>query len=292
MVCLPHEGILVDDIAELTRIAMNAGMPIAELNQARAAMDQLKFGGLAHLAGPADCGALILSDVAGDDLDLVGSGPTRRRAIPCMRAPLEAAKVWSTLSPAMHARLGRAHEALPPAKRARFDALIGANTDARRAAGERASEAGYEVISLGNTLHGDARRAALDFVAACDDPGTRTLAPGRCGVIAGGEVTVQVRGAGRGGRTLEFGFAVANAIAGRHNVTVLCVATDGQDGNSGAAGVVVNGSTIERAKALGLDLERASQRNDLAPAFETLGDLVHTGATGTNVCDLAIWLED
>ena len=208
-----------------------------------------------------------------------------------MRAPLEAAKVWSTLSPAMQARLGSSHEAHPPAKRARFDALIGANTDARRAAGERAGEAGYAVISLGNTLHGDARQAALDFLRACDDPGTRTLAPGRCGVVAGGEPTVQVRGAGRGGRTLEFGFAVAKAITGRHKVTVLCGATDGLDGNSGAAGVIVNGSTIERARALGLDLERSAQNSDLEPAFEALGDLVITGATGTNVCDLAIWLE-
>jgi hydroxypyruvate reductase len=292
MMCLPHEGISVQEIADLTRSCMNAGIPIAELNCIRASVDQLKFGGLAHLAAPSDCGALILSDVSGDDLDLVGSGPTRRRAIDAMGPLLRDRGIWDELSATIRGQLDSPKPAAPRAARAPFDALVAANADARRAAGEAAELAGYEVISLGNSIRGDARAAGRGFVEACDDPGTRALAPGRCCIIAGGESTVRVSGGGRGGRTLEFGLEVARAIDGREHCHVLCLATDGQDGNSGAAGVVVDGRTMARARSAGLDVDTAADDNDLAGFFETLGDLVITGPTGTNVCDLAIWLED
>lgn len=285
-------GASAQAIARATNTCMRAGLPIERLNRVRAALDELKFGGLAHLAVPADCGALILSDVPGDDMDLVGSGPTRRRDNPSMRPQLEALGIWDTFDEAVQAELALDHGGYPRAKRAPFDLLVAANADARKAAGDRAAAAGYEVISLGNTLQGEARGAGARFVSACDEPSTRALAPGRRCVIAGGETTVRRTGEGRGGRTLEFGYGVAQAIAGRPNVSVVCFTTDGLDGNSGAAGVVVDGTTLERAASGGVDLHGAAEDNDLGPAFAALGDLIITGATGTNVCDLALWLED
>jgi hydroxypyruvate reductase len=158
---------------------------------------------------------------------------------------------------------------------------------ALRIAGERGAGA-TAIVLLPGFLHGEARECARSFCARLRKA-AEALSPGHAVVmIAGGETTVHVRGGGRGGRSQEFSLAAAMELSGEDAMAVLAAGTDGIDGPTDAAGATVDGTTVARASALGLDPGAHLENNDAYPFFEALGDLVVTGPTGTNVADLAI----
>jgi glycerate 2-kinase len=169
--------------------------------------------------------------------------------------------------------------------------VIGGRRDAMDAASAAARRLGYEVVRLDRPIVGEARRAAIDYVREIS--GRIASLDARVCIVSSGETTVHVTGTGRGGRNQEFALAAAGELAEfGPGVVLASVGTDGIDGPTDAAGAVVDGGTVERARRLGLDPVDALHRNDSYPFFEALGDLVVIGRTGTNVGDLQILLAD
>jgi hydroxypyruvate reductase len=297
----PAPGLTLDDVQTLTTLLLRAGATIPEVNAVRKHTDRLKGGGLARLAQPASVVALILSDVVGDPLEVIASGPTTPD-------PTTFADVWALLAryrlteqltPAIaaHLQAGLAG-ALPetpkpgdPLFERVTNVLIGSNRQAAQAALREAEGLGYRPLLLGSFLEGEAREvgrvaaALAKSVRVHGDP----LAPPAC-LVWGGETTVTVRGNGRGGRNQELALAAALALDGVPGLALMALGTDGTDGPTDAAGGLVDGQTAARARALGLDLWQALADNDSYSALDALGALVKTGPTGTNVNDLLILL--
>ncbi len=291
----PAAPVTLDDLRETTTQLLAAGATINELNAVRKHLETLKGGGLAAAAAPARVLALAVSDVLGDPLDVIASGPT-------VGDTSTFADAWATVE-----RYGLAG-ALPATVRARLEAGLRGDlpetprpddslfarvqtvviANLRRAAegaARRAGELGYDATLFGLAHEGEAREVAREIAAlALADTGAPTARP-RC-LIGGGETTVTVRGDGLGGRNTELALAAALAIAGRPGVAIASLATDGDDGPTGAAGAVATGETVARGRALGLDAADYLARNDSARFFERAGGLLVTGPTRTNVADL------
>jgi hydroxypyruvate reductase len=299
----PADGIALEDKQATTALLLRAGATIHELNAVRKHLSRLKGGGLARAAAPARVVTLVLSDVVGDDLSTIASGPTvpdpttfaealavlGRRGIlgdvpAAVRAQLEAG-----------ARGEVAETAKPgePALRRARSRIVGSNALSAAAAAREARRQGLRPLVLTTRLEGEAREAARVLVAIlgeCVATG-RPIRPPAC-LLAGGETTVTVRGHGQGGRNQELVVAAGEALADFPAPAVVAsLATDGIDGASDAAGGIVDDRTAARAAALGLApaaafLEANDTRNFLGP----LGDLIVTGPTGTNVVDLVVLL--
>lgn len=287
LLTLPASGLSLEDLARTTQRLLDAGADIHQLNCVRKHLDDVKGGRLARVAAPARVLCLALSDVPGDDPAVIGSGPFAPdpSTFADARAVLSALRLESGIPAAVRAHLARAvGESVKPgdAALARVQTrIIGSNRHALEAAGRAAAELGYTVRVHDRTIVGEAVSAA-GTLPLDTPPGTAWL--------AGGETTVQVRGPGRGGRNQELALAAAIRIAGQRNVVVACVGTDGVDGNSPAAGAVVDGSTLERLRAHGIDAARALAENDSHGALAAVGDAWITGPTGTNVMDLLLLL--
>ncbi len=294
MLTLPVEGLTLDDLRRVSDALMKAGAPIDALNAVRKHCEQLKGGGLARLAYPARVWAFILSDVVGDRLDVIASGPTA--ADPTTYADalavLDAYGVRH-VAPAVAAHLeagarGERPETVKPGDRVLAsvtNTLIGSNRLALEAAYRYAAEAGWRVAELRPGVEGEARevgaalgRAALDLRQA---PGSRPAC-----LLMGGETTVTVSGGGRGGRNQELTLAAAIALDGAEGIAVVSFATDGIDGPTDAAGAIATGQTCARARALGLDPQAYLDDNDSYTFFEQVGGLIRIGPTGTNVNDV------
>ena len=294
----PPKGVALDDLQHLTKQLLRAGATINEINTIRKHLDQLKGGGLARAAAPARVISLILSDVVGNPLDVIASGPT-------VADPTTYADAWrileryDLLSSAPEAVLthlqtgqeGRVADTLKPGapELARVtNLIIGSNEIAAHAALQAASEQGLNALLLSTYVEGEARDLGQMAVAiarqilASGEP----LARPAC-VVLGGETTVTVRGTGRGGRNQEAALAAAIALDGLEDVTIAFFATDGTDGPTDSAGAMVDGDTLNRARAHGLDAYAYLQNNDAYAFFEALGDHLLTGPTRTNVNDLA-----
>ncbi|MBP2679372.1 MAG: glycerate 2-kinase, partial [Deltaproteobacteria bacterium] len=241
-------------------------------------------------------------DVPGDDPSVIASGPfspdptTYADAI----GVLERYGIFYAVPSAVRLRLAEgAAGTLPetpkpddPSFLRTFSALVGTNRTAMDAAAlrmAREQDAGTTaIVLLPGFLHGEARECARSFCARLRKT-AEALSPGHAvAVIAGGETTVNVLGSGKGGRNQEFALAAAVELAGEGSMAVLAAGTDGIDGPTDAAGAYADGTTVARASARGLDPGAHLENNDAYPFFEALGDLVVTGATGTNVADLAI----
>jgi hydroxypyruvate reductase len=236
-------------IRKTTFDLMRSGASIFELNEARQKLDLLKGGGLARMAYPAKVVSLILSDVIGDRIDVIASGPTAPR-------PGESfAHVQNV--------------------------IVGSNAQAAEAAREQAAREGFHARVLTTALRGEARDAGRMLAGEL-----RQSSPHPLCLIAGGETTVTVTGEGLGGRNQELALAAALEMDGLENVLLVSLATDGDDGTTGAAGAAVNGQTASRARALGLDAADFLRRNDSYRFFAPLNDLLITASTGTNVNDL------
>jgi hydroxypyruvate reductase len=254
-------------------------------------------GGRMAAATRAHLIALILSDVLGDDLATIGSGPTAPDGTTYADAIqiLRRYGIWNKVPPNVRAHLLKGRRgAYPesPKPGARMfrrvqNQIIGNNQAAVDTVARVAKQCGLHPLILSTSLQGEAREVAKCFGAMAREIVTtgRPIRRPTC-LIAGGELTVTVRGKGRGGRAQEFALAAAREIAGLPNVWIAGFGTDGTDGPTDAAGAVVDGQTLTRAARLRVDPTDSLDRNDAYHFFKTVGGLIHTGPTGTNVNDL------
>ena len=278
----PRPPLSLGEKQEVTRAMMNGGATIHELNAVRKHLSVLKGGQLAALAHPATVVTLILSDVIGDDLDVIGSGPTvgDRTTLAGARALLRKYRVRVP---------DRALEETPKPGDPRLsrvqNLIVGSNRLAMDAAAEKARELGYRVPPMQHGVAGESRA-----VAEAQSAAAMKIRRGKTCLLAGGETTVTVRGSGMGGRNQEFALAAAIALQGTRGITVLSAGTDGADGPTPAAGAIADGTTVARAAALGVDARQYLANNDSYHFFEPLGDLIETGPTGTNVMDVSMFL--
>jgi hydroxypyruvate reductase len=279
----PAEGLTLDDFQYLTDALLRSGATINEMNTVRKHCSDIKGGNLARLAAPAQLATLILSDVIGDPLDVIASGPT----VPDSTTVAEAREILGRYRLGEAASLRETPKPGDPIFERVQNVVVGSNRLAALAAVEEARRLGYQALLLGTYVEGEAREVAQ--VAAALAKGMRAdgdpLSPPAC-LVWGGETTVTVRGDGKGGRNQELALAAALALDGWPGVLVMALATDGTDGPTDAAGAVVTGDTMARARGIGLDARAALDANDSYRFFDALGNLIRTGPTGTNVNDL------
>jgi glycerate 2-kinase len=297
----PADGISLGEKQEVTRLLLGCGATIGELNSVRKHLSALKGGGLARLAQPAALLTLILSDVVGDPLDVIASGPTvpDPTTFAGAREVLSRYGIMSQVPASVRARLdagvrGELPETPKPGDRVferAVNVMVGTNALAVAAAARKARRLGYRTMVLSTTVTGETREVAAVHAAVARElaAGGNPLRRPAC-VLSGGETTVTLRGKGKGGRNQEFALAAALGIEGLERVAVLSAGTDGTDGPTDAAGAFADGETMARARAAGLDPIAALNGNDAYPFFRDLGDLLITGPTRTNVMDLRLIL--
>jgi glycerate 2-kinase len=297
LLTLPAEGISLEDLQRTTDALLRCGATINEINVVRKHLDTVKGGGLARLAAPAQLLTLVLSDVVGNPLDAIASGPTVADTSTWSDAVavFERYALWDVVPASVRHRLraGVAGE-LPETPKAGdpiFDrtqaVVVGSNLLACEAAAAAAREQGLQALVLTTYVEGEARevgRTLAGLLREVDASGHPLSRP--CCLIAGGETTVTIRGGGRGGRNQELALSAAFSLRGVRDVLLASIGTDGSDGPTDAAGAFVDGSTLDRAEALQLDASRHLAENDSYVFFERLGDLIRTGPTNTNVNDL------
>jgi hydroxypyruvate reductase len=268
-----------------------SGCTINELNAVRKRMDRVKGGGLARIAAPAVCVSLILSDVVGNPLDVIGSGPTVANPDPPALAGdiLERYRLAERLGPddwaAVSDQLNDLETAIPAEIGYGHNVIVGDVRQAALAAVEAASELGFDARLLTAHLEGEAREVARVVAALAKD-----APPATC-LVLGGETTVTLAGQGLGGRNQELALAAAIAIDGWPDCVVASFATDGDDGPTTAAGGLVSGETLTVARRLGLTAQNYLDNNDSYHFLEATGALLTTGQTGTNVNDLIFVLK-
>ena len=304
LLTLPVPGLTLPDLQALTGALLRSGATINELNTVRKHCSRIKGGNLARLVAPATLVTLILSDVVGDPLDVIASGPT----VPDPTTVADAQAVlerYGIRPPSIPPKRGEVMRETPkpgdPAFERVQNVVVGSNRLAALAAVEKARQLGFNALLLSTYVEGEAREVAK--VAAALAKGVRAhgdpLPPPAC-LVWGGETTVTIRGAGKGGRNQELALAAALALEGWPGVLVMALATDGTDGPTDGAGAVVTGETVARARTLGLDPRAALEANDSYHFFDALGKvpplsspphrqgggLIRTGPTGTNVNDL------
>jgi hydroxypyruvate reductase len=299
----PVEGVSLADKAAVTSALMRSGAGISELNAVRKHLSRLKGGGLARVAAPARVHTLVLSDVVGDDLSTIASGPTVPDPTTYGDAldVLQRRALLDMIPTSVRAHLDRgARGRVPETPKAGDYAfgrstvrVVGSNALSVGAAAAEARRRGFRPVVLTTRLEGEAREAGRILVSVlreCVESG-RPASPPVC-LLAGGETTVTVRGQGRGGRNQELVAAAARPLAALPvSAVVASLATDGIDGASDAAGGVADGSTLGRAERLGLAPPEAFlEENDSWSFLAPLGDLIQTGPTGTNVVDLVVLL--
>jgi hydroxypyruvate reductase len=297
----PVQGISLADKQNATKLLLGCGATIHEFNTVRKHLSRAKGGRLAQRAHPATVISLILSDVVGDNLDVIASGPT----VPDSSTFQDAAKIlrgygiWDQLASPVRDHIekgaaGRIADTPKPgdmAFRKCSQLLVGNNLQALQAAGKEAQRLGYRPLILSSKVEGEAREVARFYTAIAKEIliSENPLKPPVC-VLAGGETTVTLTGDGRGGRNQEFSLAAALSIEGLEDILVLSGGTDGTDGPTDAAGAIADGTTVARAQVKDLDPKDFLRRNDSYSFFQNLEDLVMTGPTRTNVMDIYMLL--
>jgi hydroxypyruvate reductase len=269
----------LEELQALTSALLSCGARIDEINTVRRHLDRIKGGGLA-CATKARIISLILSDVIGNPLDAIASGPTA----PDPTTIEDASMILKKYKLEDHMPISSLKSLFPfPFSRVQ-NIVIGDNTLAAQAALEQAQREGFDSEILTNELQGEAREVGMMLAGKMRDEISKHPRP-FC-LIAGGETTVTVRGGGKGGRNQELALSVVDQLRGLENVMLISLATDGEDGPTEAAGAVVTGESARRAESLGLDVADHLSINDAYHYFDTLGDLIKTGPSGTNVNDL------
>lgn len=299
LMTLPQEGVSLVDMQALTRLLLASGADIGEINTLRKHLDRVKGGGLARLASPARLVTLILSDVIGSPLDVIASGPTvadpstYADALGILRKYRLEEKAPAAVVLALEKGLrGETPETIKPGdpllERVTTQ-VIASNTQAAQAALERARAEGFNALLLTTYLQGEAAQAGgvLASILRQVDASGQPVARPAC-IVAGGETTVTLRGSGLGGRNQELALGAVSLLAGLQDVAFVTLATDGEDGPTDAAGAVVTGETLTRAREMGLDAQQAMQENDSYHFFEPMKGLLKPGPTGTNVNDLVV----
>lgn len=296
---MPAPGITLEEKIAATDLLLRSGATITEVNTVRKHLSSMKGGQLARLAAPATVVTLILSDVLGNPLDAIASGPT----VPDPTTFADALAISdrfglrgkvpaSVLNHLERGAAGAVPETPKPGDpifARTHTVIVGDIGLAAGAAVERAEALGYQARLCDSAVQGEARDVGGRFGAMVRDARNSVLrtAVGLC-LVMGGETTVTVRGRGRGGRSQELALGAAEAIAGLPQTLVASFGTDGTDGPTDAAGAMSDGTTLARAQALGLDPAAALRDNDCYPFFDRLDDLIVSGPTNTNVNDL--WL--
>jgi hydroxypyruvate reductase len=286
----PVEGVSLADKQAVTRALLRSGANIGEINTVRKHLSRIKGGRLARRAQPARVVTLAISDVPGDDPAVIGSGPT----VPDPSTLADARAIVARFKLDVPASIARAladsrNESPKPGDTA-FSAtqfkLIARPADAFHAAQQAVRAAGYECVMLGDRIEGEARDVAAVHAGqalALQRQGRRAV------ILSGGELTVTIRGKGRGGPNQEYALALAIALDGAPGIAALAGDTDGTDGGAGSAddpaGAVIDADTLQRARWRGLDPAHFLADNDSTGFFSQIGDLVETGPTWTNVND-------
>ena len=287
---LPASPITLEEKQQMTRLLLDCGADIHELNAVRKHLSRIKGGQLARLASPARVEALMLSDVIGDDLDTIGSGPTAPDASTFAMVAEIFEKYGLTgsipesiagrIAGGVRGEIAETPKAGDPCFTRVHNTIVGSNRLALAAAARRARALGFRTTVLSSSIEGETREIARMHAAIASD-----ARPGTC-FITGGETTVTIKGSGLGGRNQEFVLAAAIDIAGRPDIVVLSAGTDGSDGPTDAAGAIADGDTLRRNP----EAARYLTANDSYHYFESLDDLIITGPTNTNVMDIHVIL--
>ncbi|KPK46164.1 MAG: hypothetical protein AMK74_01185, partial [Nitrospira bacterium SM23_35] len=298
----PHDGITLDEKQRATNLLLRAGADIQELNIVRKHLSRVKGGRLAEIAYPARIISLILSDVIQDRVDTIASGPTAPDASVYDDAlfVLDKYGLVEKIPDAVRQILQKGAGGIIPETPKEGDAIfrnvqniiIGSNSIALHAAQEKAKSLGFKSEILSGKITGEARDTGVWLASVAREAqknfGTQNQ-KGLC-LISGGETTVTVKGSGLGGRNTELALSFAMAIEGIHGITLLSAGTDGTDGPTDAAGAIVDGTTVHKATACGIDPHRFLEDNDSYNFFKKTEGLFVTGPTGTNVMDIQIMI--
>jgi len=299
----PADRIDLEEKQEVTQFLLDCGADIKEINTVRKHISMIKGGWLAKWAYPSTVIGFILSDVVGDQLDVIGSGPTVPDSSTFGEA-FEILKKYNLLkeiSPSIqnHLRSGKEGkiEETPKPGEAVFEkvynSLIGSNILALLEAKREAESLGFNTVILSSSIEGETREAARFHTAIAKEViFSGNPIPRPACLLSGGETTVTVKGKGLGGRNQEFALAGALEISGIERVVLLSGGTDGTDGPTDAAGALADHTTVRRAKAMSMNPKAHLENNDAYPFFQKLGDLLITGPTHTNVMDVRILLVD
>ena len=290
----PAEGLTLDDKIGVTELLLRCGATIQELNAVRKHLSAVKGGRLLERMVPARVLTLVVSDVIGDDLSSIGSGPTAldpstfRDALDVLTRYDVVGNAPENVVRHLRAGVSGAIAETPKPRDGVLDyvehQLLASNRTSLIAAAEKARTLGFETEVFAEDMVGDVHAQAKRFATALVER------RGPAALIAGGELTLEVTGTGLGGRSQEFALVVARELAGRDDVMVLAAGTDGTDGPTDAAGAFADGRTWERAREQGVDPEALLVNNDAYHVFDPLDALLRTGPTGTNVNDLFVGL--
>jgi glycerate 2-kinase len=286
----PVAGVTFADKQAVTRALLRSGATIGEINTVRKHLSRIKGGRLARYAYPAKLVTIAISDVPGDDPSAIGSGPTVPDPTTLTQARAIVAKYRLDLPTSVTAALTDANNESPKTGDPVFAdsqfVLAARPADSLRAAEAAVRAAGYECMSLGDRVEGEAREVAAAHAKLARELRAKSA---RAVILSGGELTVTIRGQGRGGPNQEYALALAMGLAGMPAVAALAGDTDGTDGGAGAAsdpaGALLDGQTVARAQALGLDPAAFLADNNSTGFFAALKDLLSTGPTYTNVND-------
>jgi hydroxypyruvate reductase len=301
LLVFPAEGITLKDKQDTIKILLSCGASIHEINTIRKHISKIKGGRLARATYPANMISLILSDVVGDDLDVIASGPT----VPDPSTFKDCIKIFNNYSLTKklpkavlsHIRKGASGKVPETPKEGdkifknTYNLIIAGNMEAIKAARHQSKKMGYKTLILSTMIEGETRDVAKVHTAIAREilKTGNPLPPPAC-ILSGGETTVNIIGSGLGGRNQEFTLAGAIDIMGKQNIVVLSGGTDGGDGPTNAAGAIADSNTFKRAVSLGLNPLHFLENNDSYHFFKQLDDLLITGPTNTNVMDLRIIL--
>lgn len=301
LLVLPAEGITLKDKQDTIKILLSCGATIHEINTIRKHISKIKGGRLARAASPATMVSLILSDVVGDDLDVIASGPsvpdpsTFEECLEIFKKYKLTKNIPKTV--VSHIRKG-ASDKVPETPKGgdrafknTYNLIVAGNMEAINAARVEAEKTGYNMLVLSSMIEGETRDVAKVHTAIAREilKTGNPLPPPAC-ILSGGETTVSITGSGLGGRNQEFVLAASIDIAERKNIVVLSGGTDGGDGPTDAAGAIADTNTFKRAESMGLNPLNFLLNNDSYHFFKQLDDLLITGPTNTNVMDLRIIL--
>jgi len=299
MMSYPAVGISLRDKQNVTRSLLKCGATIQEMNTVRKHLSNVKGGRLAKKAYPSTLVSLIVSDVVGDPLDAIASGPTAPDPTTYLDAinVLKKYDLWTGSTDSVRERLVKGCRGAIPDTPKRddesfkkvFNIVLGNNRLACQAAQRTLEKFGLKTLYLTSFLEGEAREAALVLASVVKE----INASGRpihrpAALIAGGETTVTVKGPGRGGRNQEMALSLLGKIGGMYGVAVASLGTDGVDGPTDAAGAIVDGESLSRAIGMKLSPTEFLLKNDSYGFFSKMNDLIFTGPTGTNVNDLFV----
>jgi len=298
---LPVAGVSLNDKQETTRVLLSCGATIHEINAVRKHLSLIKGGGLAKAVYPATLITLILSDVVGDDLDSIASGPCfpdSKTFADCQAIFKKYSivdKIPSSVLRHIESGVSGNVAETPKAGQEFFqktqNVIVASNFNALLKAKEKAEELGYNTLLLSSMLEGETREVAANHIAIAREIQLHgyPLQKPAC-LLSGGETTVKIQGTGKGGRNQEFALAAAIKMVGMSNTIVLSAGTDGSDGPTDAAGAIADETTLQRSIDAGLTPQQYLDNNDSYNFFDRLNDLYKTGPTNTNVMDLRIVL--